>query len=439
MNKGMCAIVGGVLLAALVAPVTPRPADRPYLDAARLAARWIDGATLHTPEGLAWPADPRDAKTVGKTLYSGTPGVVLFYLALARSTGERAYLDQARGGADWLLASLGKEQSAGLYEGLSGIGFTLHEVFKATREQKYDGGARLVVRRLRDGATRVGKGVQWSETTDIISGTAGTGLFLLYAARELKDQSASDLAIAAGERLVEIGQPEHGGIKWAMDPKFPRLMPNFSHGTAGIAYFLATLYRETRRRPFLDSAVGGARYLQAVAKTDGDSCLIFHSEPDNRDLYYLGWCHGPAGTGRLFYRLYQATGDRTWLEWAHRSARALLASGIPERRTPGFWNNVGVCCGNAGVAEYMLGLYRATKQAEYLAFAKRLTANLLGRATRDEAGMRWIQAEHRVRPELLVAQTGYMQGAAGIGVWLLQLDAAEAGRDLGLHLPDTPF
>ena len=40
-------------------------------------------------------------------------------------------------------------------------------------------------------------------------------------------------------------------------------------------------------------------------------------------------------------------------------------------------------------------------------------------------GLRWVQAEHRVRPELLVAQTGYMQGAAGIGMWLLRLDAAE--------------
>jgi lantibiotic modifying enzyme len=439
MKNSSSAVVGVVLLIALVASLTPRLADRPYVQVARLAARWIDSATLHTPEGLTWPADPRDAKTVSTTLYSGTPGVVLFYLALARSTGERAYLDQARGGADWLLASLGKEQSAGLYEGLSGIGFTLHEVFKATRERKYDDGARLVVKRLRDGAKRVGKGVQWSQTTDIISGNAGTGLFLLYAAREWKDESARDLAIAAGERLIEVGRPEQGGIKWAMDPKFPRLMPNFSHGTAGIAYFLATLYRRTGRRPFLESAVGGAKYLQSVAKTDGDSCLIFHNEPDNRDLYYLGWCHGPAGTGRLFYRLYEATGDRAWLEWAHRSARALLASGIPEHQTPGFWNNVGVCCGNAGVAEYVLGLYRATKHDEYLAFAKRVTANLLGRATRDEAGVRWIQAEHRVRPELLVAQTGYMQGAAGIGVWLLQLDAAEAGRDLGLHLPDTPF
>jgi hypothetical protein len=51
----------------------------------------------------------------------------------------------------------------------------------------------------------------------------------------------------------------------------------------------------------------------------------------------------------------------------------------------------------------------------------------------------WIQAEHRVRPDLLVAQTGYMQGAAGIGMLLLHLEAFEKGRGAEIILPDSPF
>ena len=61
------------------------------------------------------------------------------------------------------------------------------------------------------------------------------------------------------------------------------------------------------------------------------------------------------------------------------------------------------------------------------------------RATRDDRGLRWIQAEHRVRPELLVAQTGYMQGAAGVGMWLLRLDATQRGRTTFVRFPDTPW
>jgi lantibiotic modifying enzyme len=259
------------------------------------------------------------------------------------------------------------------------------------------------------------------------------------ASHALGEPALLDLAARAGDRLIELGRPEHGGTKWAMDSTFPRLMPNFSHGTAGIAYFLATLYQETHQTRFLQAAVAGAVYLQAIARTDGDQCLIFHDEPDGRDLYYLGWCHGPVGTARLFYRLYQATGERRWLDWTLKSARALTASGIPAKRTPGFWNNVGQCCGSAGVSDFFLALYRATHDRRYLAFARVVVKDLLARSTSERGGLKWIQAENRTQPGLLIAQTGYMQGAAGIGAALLHLDAAERGRGPWLRLPDSPF
>ena len=43
------------------------------------------------------------------------------------------------------------------------------------------------------------------------------------------------------------------------------------------------------------------------------------------------------------------------------------------------------------------------------------------------------------RPDFLQAQTGYMQGAAGVGLWLLQLDAAQRGREFTLRFPDSPY
>ena len=35
-------------------------------------------SAIKTTSGITWPADPADPKTVGNTLYSGAPGVVLF-------------------------------------------------------------------------------------------------------------------------------------------------------------------------------------------------------------------------------------------------------------------------------------------------------------------------------------------------------------------------
>jgi hypothetical protein len=91
------------------------------------------------------------------------------------------------------------------------------------------------------------------------------------------------------------------------------------------------------------------------------------------------------------------------------------------------------------VAEFFFDLHRVTRQEGYLDFSRRVTEVLVERATRDAAGARWVQAEHRVRPQELAAQTGWMQGASGIGAWLLRLDAFEHGRELRCALPDTPF
>jgi len=435
-RKSRLVMIALILFTSITPPTTA--ADN-YLEAARQAAQWIRASALQTNQGLTWPTDPRDKKTVNTGLYSGTPGVILFFIEAYHSTGDRTYLVDARAGADYLLATLANEKQTGLYTGLAGIGFTLTETFKATREDKYQQGARRCVQLIAERAAKTGQGVEWSETTDIISGSAGTGLFLLYAARELRNVAALDLAVQAGQRLIELGRAENGGTKWAMDGKFPRLMPNFSHGTAGVAYFLASLYAETKQKEFLDAALSGAKYLLSVAKTEDDGCLIFHNEPEGKDLHYLGWCHGPVGTARLFYRLSQVTEDKTWMEWVKKSARSVMQSGIPEKETPGFWNNVSQCCGSAGVAEFFLHLHRVTHDKEYLDFSKRVTAQLLAKGTRDKQGMRWVQAEHRVRPELLIAQTGYMQGAAGIGMWLLHLDGFERGKKAAIIFPDNPF
>ncbi len=442
MKKRIIIAMCFILIIAAFIPLIKKASaleKRPYLQAALQAARWIRTSAVQTERGTTWPAVPEDEKSINNTLYSGTPGVVLFFLEAYYSTGDKAFLEDARSGADYLLAALEAEKAPGLYVGISGIGFVLEEVFKATKDRRYREGVERCLEYLGNSALKKGKGVEWSQTTDIISGTAGTGLFLVYAARELKDQSLLDLAVQAGKRLMELGQADGAGTKWAMDPDYPRLMPNFSHGTAGISYFLATLYRETQQKKFLDAALSGARYLRSIAHKEDDVCLIFHHEPDGEDLYYLGWCHGPTGTAQLFYRLYQATGDKEWMEWSERCARAILRSGIPEQQTPGFWNNVGQCCGSAGVAELFLHLYRLTKKQEYIDFARRLTSDLLKRGTSDEAGLRWVQAEHRTRPDLLLAQTNLMQGAAGIGLWLLHLDYFEQGQKQRIVLPDCPF
>ena len=50
-----------------------------------------------------------------------------------------------------------------------------------------------------------------------------------------------------------------------------------------------------------------------------------------------------------------------------------------------------------------------------------------------------MQAENRIEPENRVAQTGFMQGAAGVGTFFLQLDAFTRGVAWPAPLPDMPW
>ena len=54
------------------------------------------------------------------------------------------------------------------------------------------------------------------------------------------------------------------------------------------------------------------------------------------------------------------------------------------------------------------------------------------------SGRRWLHAEHRERPEILQAQTGYMQGAAGIASFLIHLATSDAGAPVRIAMPDWP-
>ncbi|MHC4079497.1 MAG: lanthionine synthetase LanC family protein [Planctomycetota bacterium] len=416
-------------------------ADPTYRRAALDTGRWLRACAVGDGDSCAWPADADRPDSITTNLYSGVAGVVLFLLEAHAATGEEHHLQLARAGANYLLAQVPQELrargDAGLYTGVAGVGFVLHEVFRATNEEAYLDGARACVQTLRANARRAGDGVYWNDANEIVYGTAGIGLFLLYAAREMADPRALGLAEACGRRLLKVALPaEEGGLKWERWPDYPQLQPNFSHGGAGVCYFLATLYQETKKREFLDAALQGASYLQAVG---GESCLVFHDEPAGKKLFYLSWCHGPPGTTRLYYRLHQITGNRKWMNLMERAARSVMESGIPEQRTPGFWNNVSVCCGNAGVVDFFLDLHRITGDERYLAFGKRVARDLLARATRDDRGMRWAQAEYRIRPKFLQVQTGYSQGAAGIGILLLRLDAREHNRETRITLPDSPF
>jgi lantibiotic modifying enzyme len=402
------------------------------------AEQWLRANRVVKPEGVVWPVVPGDT-TVVTNLYSGTGGIVLFYLELYRATKNESFLAEARSGADYIMAMADHSKPSfddvGLYTGEAGNQFVFNRVFEVTGFKKYREAATRSYHRLSEAVKITGDQADW-RYNDIVYGGAGIGLMLL----QMENRQGLPLAVQTGRGLLAHSLPAEGGNKWYMDTAMVKrnyYMPNFSHGTAGVGYFLARLYQETGHQEFLDGALNAANHLKAISNPD--AWVYHHDAEDGKDLYYLSWCHGPAGTARLYYQLYQVTKDESWKELISRSAAAMMKCGIPEKRLPGYWDNVSVCCGSASVASFYLDLYQTFGNKEYLDFAYTMTADVLKRTERDGEGIKWTQAEHRRRPELLQAQTGMMQGAAGIGLWLLRLNAFEKKGKRLVRMPDDPF
>lgn len=417
-RREMIATTAGALSSLFALPLSrwPRLASPPSdLEVALSAARWIGRSRIETKDGVAWPADPTNPASIGLDLFDGMPGIVLFHLELFDATHDAAWLDEARLGANWLITKLPALQASGacgLYDGLAGAAFVLEETHRATGDGKYRDAAKQAIAMIHGLAKKSITFAEWagpSSGYDVVSGAAGIGLFLLWADDVIDDSESRAIALAAGRRLLETGTPDRGGTKW-LARGGSISYPNFAHGTAGVALFLAELMRATGDRSCMAGALSGARYLESIAKTDNNGFRVFHHEPGGEDVYAMGWCDGPTGTARLFHQLGVVTGRSKWTNLAYACARSILASGDGK--------SVGQCSGNAGIGEFFIALQRESPKPEYATMITRMSAT-----TQD----------------VVATLTGFMNGAAGIGTFFLHADGLAKGRRPAVTWPDSPW
>jgi hypothetical protein len=92
-------------------------ADTPsYRTAAIQAARWIRSAESKDMAGF-WQPEPdhpeiKATVSLPNGFYTGSAGLVLFFIELAQATGDKSYWDDARRGGDYLVHSWRETASA---------------------------------------------------------------------------------------------------------------------------------------------------------------------------------------------------------------------------------------------------------------------------------------------------------------------------------------
>ena len=75
--------------------------------------------------------------------------------------------------------------------------------------------------------------------------------------------------------------------------------PNFPMGNRRNRIPDAEALRSQRKEGILDAVKGVPEYMDTVAVKMRAGKLLPHALPDRPDLFYLGYCHGPAGTNRF--------------------------------------------------------------------------------------------------------------------------------------------
>ncbi len=429
--------------------------DTEALRLASSAAAFINAQT----DGALWRRTDEADSPADLTLYHGAAGIALFMLELGQATNDAAFTDRALAAGRVLADRVTQKQrsSVALATGWPGYAFSLrvlsdYAISDGDRMMFRDT-ARYATNQLLAQATHFDSGLGWIEPMpfsditghtgereiyDLSVGSAGAALALLDAHDHELETGMLDQAVLVADRLLDVAEPTPDGLRWRLmaDMPFPFTAPNFAHGGAGVGYFMARVFERTHDAKYLEAAQSAARYTMSRASAVGDGCLVCHTEEQQPPAFYLGACHGPAGTGRLLAILSRLTGDSIWNAQARQLLDGLRGLGAPAGRSWGWWNNYGQCCGDAGLGDYALAMWKATGDSAYLELAHDCAAVIADNVVEEDGAAWWPQAEHRARPKFVQSQTGYMQGAAGIASFLVHLATAESASPVRIVFPD---
>jgi lantibiotic modifying enzyme len=428
---------------------TAGPLGPAAFETATSALRWVTDAAVAADGGAAWPLTRAPGAPLADDLYDGTAGV-LVALAEARLSGITEFDEHGHAAAGRLGCLIeagsrdepstdsqqpGHRTGSSLYFGTAGYAASLHMWASVSGDTR---AAQAALGAARGIAQIVARGHPVSDYRDVALGEAGVLLALLQAGHA----DVRPAVVTISGRLAGAARWVDDEPDWYTRDDIGYFLPNFSHGAAGIGYALGCASAALERPDLLQLAASAGRRLMRLGASQEGTLAVPHSiplaDPDAPVSY--GWCHGPTGTLRLFQLLDRLQPGNGWADQAEACRRAVRASGLPARLFPGFWDNLGQCCGTAGVGEMALDRYQETGDAQWLAWAGMLAEDVLDRCIADQSGARWSHTEHALDPPELEPAVGWMQGAAGIAGWLLRLARVERDGPSARRIswPDRP-
>ena len=274
------------------------PTASDFVEYAQQTASWIKTTGQISKFGKTWNQSP-DSKEdftdypmlTPKSLYGGSAGVGLFYLRLYQATKNEEYLEEAKSAAKEIIETdegvsfyertLNSKASgsklvhvknmpgwaAGYYNGPTGGGYFIIKLYELTQNDEYKNYAVKVADDLLSAAKKSDEGIYWSEQNDLC-GDAGFVTYLADIYKLTGDKKYLEAAVSFGNFLLSKGKSApNGGKYWNVVDltiiDFPKdvFWVNNAHGTSGVGWIFAILYKISKDEKFLEAAREAAKYM----------------------------------------------------------------------------------------------------------------------------------------------------------------------------------
>ncbi|HMD71559.1 MAG TPA: lanthionine synthetase LanC family protein [Bryobacteraceae bacterium] len=475
-----------VLLASSVqAQRLPRRAT-PYLDTALEVSNYL--ASLEQPQasGIAWPASDQPGTYVSTGVVDGAAGIGFFYLRLYQVTRDPAFLDKARKAADFVDYQYRNGGIYGNYDWLSGVaggGEFFLALYSATADPVYLNRATFAGDWLESNALSDAYGYHWvfpgltNVYTSLAHGSGGVALFLTHLYRQTANPSYLQFAEGAvrwtTHYTVPLGDSAIGWKRLATDTG---TYNGWCGGSAGMYFVLKELWLVTGNDSYLDLMLSTARGLPVAAdwKCPGGGAYSASAGCQGGAPPQAAWgygtpsyndypeivCHGVASILFVLFDAFANTGDVTFRDTARAGIQWLEA--VAEVQPQGLrWEHIyasgllepGLLTGTASIGYAFLRFshmdpvdaptspHRPAAPlpagSPYLKEAQAAAQYLLSVANHPQPNQsRWLtyslpKPSWASDPAGFPVEydTGWYTGAAGIGIFLLDLHDATCGID----------
>jgi lantibiotic modifying enzyme len=376
--------------------------------AATSRGAFVPPDNVHSTVAAAWQSS-----------LDGLAGQSLLHAYMALHGAGDAYVDTAIGLLDGATdAAAALRLTPSLYFGFSGIGWVTTHLAGRLFEESEDS-CLEIDELLLSSLGRLSEEGRY----DLFEGLVGIGV---YALERLPRPSAVTLLEAVIAHLAAHAEHTPEGARFFNSPailaiQYRDLFPHgtynlgMAHGASGVIALLGSACQAgvavEQARPLLEASVSWLLARERPAGSDFLFANTYTPDLEGSDYCRLAWCHGDLGVATALLRAARGAGQASWESEARRLALGVTTRWIDDPRV----SDAELCHGAAGMGHIFNRLYQATGDEPLGEAARHWLSRALAMHTPGlgVGGYRMIEAGK------WFDHPGFRIGSAGIGLALL--------------------